>query len=290
MAPKTHLPRRATQRELTSTGATTPSQDPVAGEAAMTRLLADLRAGAAWEAAFDAYRLRTDMPEPPHFSDRRINWNWLTDLDRAGRAIDLGSPFGDFATDLALEFPDVRYVGAAGVHGRVVAERMVSSGGRVRTELSSAPLTSTPVGTADLAVFVASNGWQDRIPPWARAPSGLPGVLADHLRPGGWLALLLSNPFWYQRLSMGIDGVRGAVGDLRMLRAIRDGLRRVEVAEVREYLTAPLLDVPQVIVPRRRSAVLAYCGAAHIHVRRLRLARAGLHAALFPGILVLART
>jgi hypothetical protein len=212
-----------------------------------------------------------------------LNWTWLTDLDRTERAVDFGSPFGEVAATLRLEFRKVSYVGNDNVHGNVVKERM-SRDSTTDVNLSE----HAPNGDADVAVFMGLAGWTHRLPPSLRNVKQLVRHANTTLRVGGWLALLVPNPAWDLRFFK-VANARAILENFRMVRALRAAIRREGLHDTREYFIAPELDLPQLYVPRSRDAVLAYQQATHVTGSRAKLAHRGILSPLFPALLILAR-
>lgn len=287
----TRIPQEHRTGQEEGTAEPSPAVSPGAEDGpGLTELLLDLRAGVPWEIAYAAHRGRvaSNGRAMPSFPDRRINFTWLTDLDRTACAVDLGSAFGNLAADLALEFGEVRYVGGRGPHASVAAARL--EGDRhVHLALSEAEHAALPEDTADLAVFAASHGWRARVPARVNGPRDLVRMGVGLLRPGGWIGLLQPNPLWHRWWTTDPAGPGRIRRYGSMLRAFRETLRELGVSEVREFLVAPDLDVPTAFVPRTRSAALAYLRSVHAPEGELWIGRMGFHAALFPVLLVLAK-
>ena len=256
-------------------------------DAALAALAEAAERGEAWDAAFEAYRARAAARPPISFlpPDGRVNLSWLTDLDGAGAALDLGSPFGEIASNLALDFESVAYVGADTLHGRVARLHLEAEG--VRTLLSGSEEDASELSGArfDLALFVASAGWKERLPAGLRTPEALVARASAALRESGWLAALMPNPFGHPDLRRPSGRQVEAV---RMHLGFKRALKRHRFADVREYLVGHDLDIPSVYVPATRRGVLQYQTTTHPRRGRRAVASAGLYATLFPARLILA--
>lgn len=253
---------------------------------AVSEILSEMEGGGDWHEGVDrlwhllARKARPALPPP----DGRLNWTWLTDLDDLRSAVDLGSPFGEVAATLALEFPRIRYIGSDSLHGRVVAARMTSHVPTVRVDTSPG---ADELDDSDLVVFVAACGWRERLPE-RFAVESLPVRARALLRPGGWMAAVVPNPTWYYRYR-NWDSAARFLEDLRVLRTLRTGMIRNGFSEVREYLTAPDFGLPERFIPNRRNAVMAVLKAMRKDGYHQTIARLGIGAPLFPARLLLGR-
>lgn len=253
-------------------------------------LLSALERGGGWDEAFIRFWVSlTGAPRPEWPpKDGRINWIWLTDLERIDRVIDLGSAFGDVAADFAGESAHVSYVGAPSLHGTIVEHRFRGEDAWIDVDLRTTSPGATLDG-ADCVVFVASEGWQERLPQWIGGASGVVRHAHRMLRPGGWFAFLGPNPVSESNLRAGVFGVPKALRAHRLLRGVLGGLRDAGFSRPRRYVVSPTHELPVVLVPDHPRALQAW-GAQNVSDSgwrgRLPLA---LRTVSFEGALVLAQ-
>ena len=258
-------------------------------DAALGDLVDAAQRGGSWDDAFEAYRTRATTRAPIAYlqPDGRINWTWLTDLSETGAALDLGSPFGEVASNLALDFDSVAYVGAESLHGAVVRRRFDGTPiGATLSAVSAGNAVRLHASRMDLVAFVAAPGWEARLPSGLRSAAALVAFAAGVLKGGGWLGALIPNPYWHPELRR--PGGR-QLAAFRLRRGLLRALSRGEFRETREYFVAYDLDIPSVYVPATRRAVLQYQMTTHADRARRTAARGGLHGTLFPARLLLAR-
>lgn len=255
----------------------------------LSNLVQETGAGVPFDQSFEVYRrVATRSSQlsilPP---DGRINWSWLTDLSDTTSAIDLGSPFGEVAAHLALDFREVSYIGAESVHG-TAARNHLSQRDRVTPVIcrsSHDERARAFRGKMDLVAFVAAPGWRQRLPAELKSPAGIVEYADSVLHPSGWLGILIDNPYWHAALRR-TDGAR--LEAVRTRNGFRRELKRRGFRDTREYLVAHDASIPSVYIPATREAVLRYQVATHARRSHGAAARFGLHAVLFPARLLLA--
>lgn len=255
----------------------------------LTPFLDALRDGRPWDAAFDDFWLNvTGAPRPdwPPL-DGRINWLCLTDLTSTGVAIDLASPFGEVASGLAEEFDHVRYIGTSSTHGCIITERFRDTSSRVDVHLQDVPQLDS--AAADCVVFVASAGWEHRVPKALRSPRKVAEWAHGLLRPGGWFAFMGPNPWSLGSLRFGVGALHAFARFSSLNRSIARGIHEARFEAVRRYVTSPRLDLPSIVVPHDRRALGAWSQVAGADLGRSGRVPALLQSIHFRGSLLLAR-
>lgn len=253
-------------------------------------LLDSLERGERWESAFDAFWIAlTGAPRPEWPpTDGRVNWIWLTDLEKMEQVIDIGSAFGDVAGNLAGECSEVSYVGAPGLHGTIVERRFRDEDEWISVDLGTSAPAAHSEG-ADCVVFVASEGWEARLPHWIDGPSDIARQAGRLLRPGGWFAFLGPNPLSEGHLRSGALGLPKLVRANRLLRTIMSGLRQAGFSHHRRYAVSPDHELPVVVVPHDPRALRAWGALTDSGAGWRGRLPAPLRALPFDGTLVLAR-
>jgi SAM-dependent methyltransferase len=172
--------------------------------------------------------------------------------------VDFGSPFGDLAFLFEAEGADVTYLGSESLHLEVVEARVRQCGSQIKVAARDIEGSSTNE-EADLAIIVASEGWDLRMPqPLTRHVPEVDWAI-QCLRPGGWLALLLPNPWAMgvirEALSPGVGFDLSALARLHRLQFAVNGLR---LECVRSYYLLPDIGQPDTFIPRSGTALRAY--------------------------------
>lgn len=247
-----------------------------------------LQDGVKWPEAIGQYWTRVAGLEPPTWPPRSggVNWHWLTDLDSLGRVVDFGSPFGDLAFLFEAEGANVVYCAASSLHLEVTKARIQHTGSKIGVAAPNAE-GSRADELADLAVVMASEGWAARVArPLAHHVPDLHWAIR-FLRPGGWLAVLLPNPWsigvfraaW--RSGEGVD-----LSGLARIHRLGAAVEGMGFSCVRPYYVLPDIGQPETFVPRTSAAVRTIRPGRDGHLGRI---TDWLHPLFFPGILLLAR-
>jgi hypothetical protein len=253
----------------------------------LPQLLAALEGGEEWSTAYPRYwQALTGGPVPdwPPTAGR-LSWTWLTDLESIEHAIDLGSAFGEVASGLTAESSRVTYAGSGSLHREVVKERF-------RAPTSLVTITGEmPAGeaSADVVAFVASEGWQSRLPAGVPSAGEIPSIAFRALRPGGWFACLCRSGVSFTALRAGPSGLASLVRDSLLRQALSTGIRRAGFAEVRRYALSPRPELPLAVVPIDGYALRAWSSLSGTGIGWWHRLPGRMRALPFAGTLLLAK-
>jgi SAM-dependent methyltransferase len=277
----------------------------------LLKLNESVQQGVPWRVALSEITSGTDLEGLSAFADdgSLANWIWLADLERRERVLVVSGDGGTMAASLAPHFSTIYLLEAN--HPRLLfSQRRFAQDGVGNAVLLRASEHDPPF-QHDSFDCVVLHGTLDRqgTPAGGGRPDRDRGsvLTACHrlLRPGGYLCIGATNPYWHgssrgrqnrnrwlTQVALTLSGLTGTRERIATRGVLERLLRQVGFHAVRSHYATPSIYRPRDIVPACRRAAVAYeasasADGAKATLRRL-LASLGLHSVLFPHQLILA--